>query len=166
MPLLEAFDKPLPYFRNKEEERIYQKSIYEAGIRYFEIYTADLNKDQINFYLFLNRDRQYEMHFSNSRNQHEIVPLLNIYKNNQLTRIISTGIDIATKKIKSKTTPFLLYGDTERKTKLYVKAIKTKVPNLLTKEVGQVKSLDGNVYPYGVLIKQDTRTFKLENILR
>jgi hypothetical protein len=168
MTLSEAFDNPLSYQRNIEEEKIYRKSFFDAGIRYFEIYTATLNSDEINFYLFLNSSGQYEIHFSNSNNDHEISPIngLNVYKNNQLTRIIATGIDIAIKKIEKKTTPFLIYGDTERKTKLYIRAIQTKIPNLITTEIGRVRGLDGNTYPYGVLLKQDTRTFKIENLLR
>lgn len=165
MDLAEAFDQPLPYARNKEEERIYQKAFYEAGIRYFEIYSSKLGKDDINFYLFLNRESQYEIHFSNSANSHEIVAL-NIYKNNQLTRIIATAIRLAVEKLKMKTNPFLLYGDTERKTKLYIRAIQSKFPNLHVKEVHQIKGVDGHTYPYGAIIKPDTRSFKLENILR
>ena len=165
MDLFEAFDKLLSYTRNKEEERIYKKAFYESGIRYFEIYSVKPGDDEINFYLFLNQNRQYEIHFSNSANQHEIVPL-NKYKNNQLTRIIATALHIAMKKLQEKTTPFLIYGDTKRKTDLYVKAIKSKMPNIVTSVIEPVRGIDGNIYSYGVLLKQDTRSFKIENLLR
>ena len=164
MDLFEAFDNPLSYTRNKEEERIYRKAFYESGIRYFEIYSAKLGDDEINFYLFLNQNRQYEIHFSNSANGHEIVPL-DRYKNNQLTKIIATGLHIAMKKLQKKTTPFLIYGDTKRKTDLYVKAIKSKITNVFASVIEPVQGIDGNTYPYGVLLKQDNRSFKIENLL-
>jgi hypothetical protein len=163
--LPEVFDKPLVYVRNKDEESDYRKSFYEFGIRYFEIYTAKLGSDDINFYLFMNKDRQYEIHFSNSANDHEISSI-DRYKNNQLTRIIATGLKIASEKIQKKTTPFLIYGDTKRKTDIYVRAIKSKIPNAVVTEVGQVRGIDGDIYPYGIVVKQDTRSFKIENIMR
>jgi hypothetical protein len=163
--LLEAFDNPLQYVRNREDEKIYKKVFYSSGIRYFEIYSAKLGTDEINFYLFLNSNRQYEIHFSNSANDHEIVPL-DRYKNNQLTRIIATGLHIATGKLQEKTTPFLIYGDTKRKTDLYVKAIKSKIPDVVTSVIEPVQGIDGYTYPYGVVIYKDTRTFKIENLLR
>jgi hypothetical protein len=165
MAIQEAFDSPLTYFRNKAEERVYSKAFYEAGIRYFEIYTASLGSDEINFYLFLNEKRQYEIHFSNSANQHQIVPL-DRYRNNQLTRIIATGLKIASEKIIAKTTPFLIYGDTKRKTDLYLRAIRSKIPNIVVQEMSDVKGIDGFIYPHGAIVSQDTRSFKLENLLR
>jgi hypothetical protein len=165
MELLEAFDKPLPFVRNKEEERIYQKAFYEAGIRYFEIYSTKLGQDKINFYVFMNQNRQYEIHFSNSTNDHKTVTS-DRYKNNQLTRIIATGLNIAAEKLKTKTTPFLIYGSNKRMTELYIRAIKTKIPNIVTEIIEPVRGIDGNVYPFGMLVTQDDRSFKLENLLR
>jgi hypothetical protein len=161
----EAFDKPLAYVRDNEQESEL-KTILPAKVRYFEIYKATLGSDIIRFYLFLVNGDHYELHFLNSANEFEPMGILKIYAKNELTRIIATAIDIVTTKLKNKTTPVLVYGSDERKTDLFKKAIQSKLKNgIQIKDVKSVKGLDGTVYPSGFYVKQDTRTLKLEQII-
>jgi hypothetical protein len=165
MTLLEAFDNPLSYKRNRDEERYLSSMFQNLGIGYFEVYDAVLGSDTIRFYLLLIRGKHYELHFSNSANDHEIGDL-NQYRGNQLTRVIATGLELAIKKLKEKNAPFLIYGNTERRTNLYKKAIKSKHPGVIIKDVKNISGADGTMYPYGFYVKTDTRSLKIENVIK
>ncbi len=162
----EAFDNPLSYIRNRSIEKDLSNVLSSVGVNYFEIYESQLGNDTIRFYLFLVNGKHYEIHFSNSANDHETIALGNIYKNNQLTRIIATALDIVISKLKDKTTPVLIYEDTKRKTDLYMKAIKTKYPSVFFQPLTNVKGIDGSIHPHGFFVKPDKRTFKLENVIK
>lgn len=164
--LSEAFDRPLSYKRNKAEESDL-KNLLPSSVTYYEIYDATLESDVIRFYLFLVGGDHYELHFSNSANDYDPMPVFGgKYKNNQLTRIIATGMDIAINKLKEKTTPFLIYGSDKRKTDLFKKAILSKMSDILIKDVKNIKGLDGSSHPTGFYVKQDTRTLKIEQMIQ
>ena len=164
--LQEAFDNPLPYIRIREEERNL-RGVMPQSVKYYEVYDAELESDTLRFYLLLVNGNYYELHFSNSANEYDPISIFGSkYKRNQLTRIIATAIDIAVDKIKEKTTPFLIYGSDNKKTNLFKKAILSKMPDVIVKDVKNVKGVDGSIYPSGFYVKRDTRTLKIEQMIQ
>lgn len=133
------------------------------GIGYYQIYQSKIGRDLIRFYLFFVDGKHYEIHFSNSSNDHDIIPV-NVYKNNEFSRIVATAIQLTIDHLKNKTIPVLVYGDDKRKTDSYVKAVLSRFPSVKIKKVENVLGLDGETYPYGFYAQADTRTFKLENV--
>lgn len=162
--LNELFDKPLPVKRSRSLEKELDKDLKGLGISHFKIFQSKLGLDTIRFYVCFVGGKHYEIHFSNSANDHDIIPI-NVYKNNEFSRIIATAIQLTVEQLKNKTIPVLVYGDNKRKTELYAKAVKSKFPTVKIKKVENVEGLDGSVYQYGFYAQADTRTFKLENVI-
>ncbi len=149
--LNEIFDNPEHVNRNRELEK-------DLSLPSIEVWDSKSAK----FVLF-KYNNAWEIHILNPDTNDG--QMTNIFKGAGASKVIATAIYLIKNKLDDKNTPFRIYGDTEKKTNIWLNVIKKQFPSgLIFKEIKPIIGVDGAIYPIGYLINKDRRTLKLENL--